>query len=252
MPEQPLDDLDAVTHWFFAVGGLQTPQDRLPINRAISLHRLTAYPRSQDLAMGLRDLVAAGCMASYGEEAVQHELIVDAGEFSGYEEVLLTAGLVLGTRPAVGRGGSARHRAYRDPRGREPPTLHEGFHPARAIAGRFLANPGMERCDGPVPNRLHPTGAGERGRPAAAAPGSEFSSSVPFALGLQIAVEELAGSDRLGPGGNDRGLSAGSDEVLQEHPIGHMKTAALKEAKRLIDLDPPGKGLRSEILPRAK
>jgi hypothetical protein len=48
-----LDDLAEVTHWYFAVGGLQTPQARLDVNQAISLRRLVAFPRPDIQTAGL-------------------------------------------------------------------------------------------------------------------------------------------------------------------------------------------------------
>ncbi len=89
------DDLDSVSHWFFAVGGLQTAQARLPLNKAIELRRLGSYPQATELALGLRDLTTAGFMAHYGETVIQHELVFDAGLFGDYEEVVRTAGLVV-------------------------------------------------------------------------------------------------------------------------------------------------------------
>jgi hypothetical protein len=90
------DDLDAVTNWYFAVGGLQTQQARIAVNRAIALSRLESYPRAEQLVLSLRDLTAAGCMAHYGEELVQHELLFDASYFEDYEQVFQTAGLLMG------------------------------------------------------------------------------------------------------------------------------------------------------------
>ncbi len=89
------DDLDSVSHWYFAVGGLRTTQALLPVNRAIELRRLGSYPEPEHLAQRLHDLTTAGFMAHYGEAVIQHELVFDAGQFGDYEEVVLTAGLVM-------------------------------------------------------------------------------------------------------------------------------------------------------------
>jgi hypothetical protein len=90
------DDLDAITHWYFAVGGLQTQQARLPVNRAISLRRLESFPGADDLVLSLRDLTTAGCVAHYGEDLLQHEFVFDATFFEDYEQVFQTAGLLMG------------------------------------------------------------------------------------------------------------------------------------------------------------
>lgn len=89
------DDLNSVSSWFFAVGGLQTKQARLPINKAIELRRLASYPQPTELADRLHDLATAGFMAHYGEAGIQHELVFDASLFADYEEVVQTAGLVM-------------------------------------------------------------------------------------------------------------------------------------------------------------
>src|SRR5262249_28082907 len=78
------------------VGGLQTQQARLDVNQAISLRRLVSFPRPDELVLSLRDLPTAGCMAHYGEAVVQHELVFDAGYFDDYEQIIQTAGLVMG------------------------------------------------------------------------------------------------------------------------------------------------------------
>jgi hypothetical protein len=89
------DDLDPIARWHFAVGGVRTKQARLPVNKAIELRSLTNYPQPTELVLCLRDLVTAGFMAHYGESGIQHELVVDAAEFTDYEEVVKTAGLVM-------------------------------------------------------------------------------------------------------------------------------------------------------------
>jgi hypothetical protein len=91
------DDLDTVSHWYFAVGGLQTQQARIKVNRAIGLSRLENFPLAEELVLSLRDLATAGCMAHYGEDLVQHEFVFDVGYFEGYEQVFQTAGLLMGT-----------------------------------------------------------------------------------------------------------------------------------------------------------
>lgn len=90
------DDLNSISHWYFAVGGLQTQQARIDINRAITLRRLESYPRAEQLVASLRDLPTAGCMAHYGEQLVQHELRFDASHFDSFEQVLQTGGLLMG------------------------------------------------------------------------------------------------------------------------------------------------------------
>lgn len=89
------DNLDSVSRWYFAVGGLQTKQARLPINKAIELRRLASFPQPTELALALRDLTTAGFMAHYGETGIQHELVFDATMFTDYEEVFQTAGLLM-------------------------------------------------------------------------------------------------------------------------------------------------------------
>lgn len=89
------DDLESIPRWYFAVGGLQTQQARIELNRAIGLHRLRSFPRPEDLAQSLRDLPTAGAVAHYGEEAIQHELVVAADFFEDYDHVVKTAALVM-------------------------------------------------------------------------------------------------------------------------------------------------------------
>src|SRR5579875_1010603 len=60
----------------------------------------------------------------------------------------------------------------------------------------------------------------------------------------EVAVEQLAGGDRLGSGGNHRNLSASCDELFQRNAFGNDQAASLDESKRLIDFDALGLGLR--------
>jgi hypothetical protein len=95
VPDIPADDLDSVPRWYFAVGGLETRQSHLPVNKAIELRRLTGYPRPEGLVAGLRCLTTAGLMAHYSETQIQHELVFDATRFDGYEDIVRTAGVVV-------------------------------------------------------------------------------------------------------------------------------------------------------------
>lgn len=95
MLDVPTDDLEQIEKWHFAVGGLQTSQARLPINKAIELRRLASFPQPAELASSLRDLTTAGFMSHYGEAVIRHELVFDASMFEDYEAVIKTAGLVI-------------------------------------------------------------------------------------------------------------------------------------------------------------
>lgn len=89
------DDLDSVTRWYFAVGGLQTQTDVLELSRAIRLERLKVFPTQAELAFSLDSPLVAGIMQHYGETVIQHELIIEAEHVDDPQLIPMTAGAIL-------------------------------------------------------------------------------------------------------------------------------------------------------------
>ena len=87
MPEITTEDLDSVTHWYFAIGGLQTSSEALEMASAVRLQRLKTFPTSPELAFALNSPYVAGIMDHYGEEVIQHQLVVDAESFNDFEYI---------------------------------------------------------------------------------------------------------------------------------------------------------------------
>jgi hypothetical protein len=94
---QPIapDDLDSVSHWYFAVVGLQTQQEVFELGRAVHLQRLRSFPTDVELALSLNSLSVAGTMAHYGDVRVQHELIIDAEYIDDARWIPATAAAIL-------------------------------------------------------------------------------------------------------------------------------------------------------------
>jgi hypothetical protein len=89
------DDLDSVSRWHFAVGGLETQQETLTLGKAILLRRLRQFPTHEQLALSLKSLPVAGAMAQYGEQIIRHELIVDAEYIDDSSRIPPTAEAIL-------------------------------------------------------------------------------------------------------------------------------------------------------------
>jgi hypothetical protein len=89
------DDLNSVTRWYFAVGGLQTQTDVLELSKAIRLERLRTFPTQAELAFSLDTPLVAGIMQHYGEAVIQHELIIEAEHVDDPQLIPMTAGAIL-------------------------------------------------------------------------------------------------------------------------------------------------------------
>jgi len=95
MTEISSDDLNDVLKWHFAVGGIQTPSDVLEMAPAIRLQRLSVFPTQPELAFSLKSPLVAGIMQHYGEEIIQHELVIEAEEIDDPQMIPRTAGAIL-------------------------------------------------------------------------------------------------------------------------------------------------------------
>ncbi|MGF1583048.1 MAG: hypothetical protein ACFCD0_27325 [Gemmataceae bacterium] len=96
MSDVPQDDFDEITHWHFAVGGIDTQQEVLELGGPFLLRRLKQFPTHEDLALSLTSLPVAGAMALYGEKIIQHELVIDAERFEdNLEQIFPTAEAIL-------------------------------------------------------------------------------------------------------------------------------------------------------------
>jgi hypothetical protein len=96
LPDISADDLDDIQQWHFAVGGLDTQQESLPLGGSIVLRRLTSFPSHEQLAQSLTSLPVAGGMALYGERVIRHELVIDASRFEeNTERIFPTAEAIL-------------------------------------------------------------------------------------------------------------------------------------------------------------
>ncbi len=89
------DDLDSVPNWYFAIGGLQTQSDTLELAQAIRLQRLKTFPTRTELITHLDNPLVAGLMQHYGEELVQHELVIDAENIDDPQFIPRTASAIL-------------------------------------------------------------------------------------------------------------------------------------------------------------
>jgi len=89
------DDLATVPRWHFAVGGLETQQETLPLGQAIRLRRLRQFPTHEQLALSLTSLPVAGAVALCGEEILRHELVIDTEHFDDPGGIPPTAEAIL-------------------------------------------------------------------------------------------------------------------------------------------------------------
>lgn len=89
------DELDSVTRWYFAVGGLQTQTELLELSKAIRLERLRVFPTQAELAFSLDSPLVAGIMQHYGETVIQHELVIEAEHVEDPQMIPMTAGAIL-------------------------------------------------------------------------------------------------------------------------------------------------------------
>src|SRR5262245_9142191 len=96
MPEIPLNQLEEIGQWHFAIGGLDTQQENLELGGPIHLRRLKQFPTDGQLSLSLTSLSVAGAMALYGERTVRHELVIDAERFEEHtERIFPTAEAIL-------------------------------------------------------------------------------------------------------------------------------------------------------------
>ncbi len=95
MTEMTPDDLDNVAQWYFAIGGLQTKTDSLELAPAIRIERLKTFPTRTELTSHLDSPLVAGLMQHYGEDIVQHELVIDAEQTDDPQFIPMTASAIL-------------------------------------------------------------------------------------------------------------------------------------------------------------
>ena len=85
MPEANPVNLDAVTRWHFAIGGLQTDFAVLELASAVRLQRLSTFPTQQELTARLDSPFVAGIVGHYGQDRITHQLIVEAKSLGDFE-----------------------------------------------------------------------------------------------------------------------------------------------------------------------
>ena len=95
MNEITTDVLDEVSEWHFAVGGLQTSTDMIEMSGAIHVQRLKVFPTEAELSFALSNPLVAGIMQHYGEDVIQHELVIKADSIDDAENLFLTAHVIL-------------------------------------------------------------------------------------------------------------------------------------------------------------
>ncbi len=107
MPVEIPSALEEAEFLHFAVGGISTKKQVLQIGRGLELRRLTAFPTLEQLANGVSSLPVAGAMASFGENFIQHELVIDLALFEDHFERIfptaeaLFAGLRVRTKAEI-------------------------------------------------------------------------------------------------------------------------------------------------------
>lgn len=106
MSETSQEDLDSVTQWYFAIGGVQTNSEVLEMAAAVRLERLKTFPTSPELAFSLNSPYVAGIMHHYGEDVIQHQLVIDAESFDDFEYICdsvraILAGLRIRTEAEI-------------------------------------------------------------------------------------------------------------------------------------------------------
>jgi ribosomal protein L29 len=73
--------------WHFALGGVQTNGDVLPLAAAIGIHRLRSFPTQHELTAKLDSPFVAGIIGHYGQERITHQLIVEANSLGDFEYI---------------------------------------------------------------------------------------------------------------------------------------------------------------------
>ncbi len=79
------EDLDSVSRWHFAIGGLRTDAEVLEMASAIRLQRLASFPSQEVLSAKLNSPFVAGIVGHYGKDRISHQLIVETkslGDFA--------------------------------------------------------------------------------------------------------------------------------------------------------------------------
>jgi hypothetical protein len=149
---QPIadEDLDAVSRWHFAVGGLETRQDTLKLGAAIHLRRLRQFPTHEQLALSLTSLPVAGAVAQYGEEILRHELIIDAEHIDDPSRIPPTAEAILaGLRVRTGAEivcpAVCEHSWAALPA--SPPNRCRAYHFERGLSHQLTAQPRLVQPD---------------------------------------------------------------------------------------------------------
>ena len=139
------DDLEQISRWHFAVGGLESQQEVFELGGAIQLRRLRLFPTHDELAEYLGSLPVAGTMAQYGEKVIRHELVIDAERFQDQVERIfptaeaILAGLRIQTQaeivcPAVCERSWAALKT-------NPPVKRRAYHVERGHSHHELAEP---------------------------------------------------------------------------------------------------------------
>jgi hypothetical protein len=140
-----------IERWHFAVGGLDTQQEKLEIGGPISLRRLRGFPTHEQLALSLTSLPVAGGMALYGEKVIRHELVIDAARFEdNTERIFPTASAILaGLRIRTGAEvvcPAVCERSWADLR-TNPPNQCRAFHVERGLSHQAAAEPRLLLAD---------------------------------------------------------------------------------------------------------
>lgn len=78
---------DEVSHWHFAVGGLETDGDVLEMASSIRLLRLADFPSQGQLTEHLNSPFVAGIMGHYGPQRITHQLVVQTKGLGDFEYV---------------------------------------------------------------------------------------------------------------------------------------------------------------------
>ena len=139
------DDVDDVSTWHFAVGGLETQAAVLPLGGPIQLRRLREFPTDERLALSLTSLPVAGAMALYGGKVIGHELVIDAARFEEKPELLfptataVLAGFRIRTRAEIVCPAVSEHSWSALPA--NPPNRCRAYHFERGLSHHASAIP---------------------------------------------------------------------------------------------------------------
>ncbi len=87
MSQVSQDNSDASSRWHFALGGVTTSSDILPLASAIGIHRLRSFPTQHELTAKLDSPFVAGIIGHYGQERITHQLIVEANNLGDFEYI---------------------------------------------------------------------------------------------------------------------------------------------------------------------